>query len=379
MPPTRIAWAWRVCSAAVLLAAAPVMPAVTSAEHAAPSGPVSPAASPDHPTLVYVDNDYLGPGQSNIQSLIPLLRTPGVRLLGIGVVTGDAWLAEETAHVLRFLEIAGRTDIPVFAGAQMPLIRTNAEMKTWETRYGRIAWKGAWNAPKPGRTYHPDDPELIPALPEGAPSMSAAAETAAHFLIRVVHEHPGEVTIVTAGPLTNIALAVRLDPAVPRLAREIIIEGGKLDNSIARVTGNPDYGTDFNFLFDPEAAHIVLTSPWARVTVVGDVTEPVKVTREITERVGRSGTPVARYFQTYARVGQPFWDEITVAVALDRTLVTREIVARMDVDILPGPTYGQAQVWSDDGAPGNGEIPVHIVREMDVPRFLSTFTSLASK
>jgi inosine-uridine nucleoside N-ribohydrolase len=84
---------------------------------------VSPAASPDHPTLVYVDNDYLGPGQSNIQSLIPLLRTPGVRLLGIGVVTGDAWLAEETAHVLRFLEIAGRTDIPVFAGAQLPLIR----------------------------------------------------------------------------------------------------------------------------------------------------------------------------------------------------------------------------------------------------------------
>jgi inosine-uridine nucleoside N-ribohydrolase len=330
-------------------------------------------------TLVYVDNDFLGPGQSNIQSLIPLLRSPGVRLLGIGVVTGDAWLAEETAHVLRFLEIAGRTDVPVLAGAQLPLIRTNVEMKAWESRYGRIPWKGAWNAPKPGRTYHPEDPSLVPELVEGTPSIGAAAETAASFLIRMVHEHPGEVTVITAGPLTNIALAVRLDPALPHLAREIIIEGGKLDNSISRVTGNPDYGTDFNFLFDPEAAHIVLTSAWPRITVVGDVTEPVKVTREMTERIGRSGSPVARYFHTYAKVGQPFWDEITVATALDRTLVTQEIVARMDVDILPGPTYGQAQVWSDDQAPGNGEMPVHIVREMDVPRFLATFAVLASK
>jgi len=353
---------WRVCAVWLLAAGLPAL-----------------AVEPEHPALVFVDNDFLGPGQSNIQSLIPLLRTPGVRVLGIGVVTGDAWLAEETAHVLRFLEIAGRTDIPVFAGAQMPLIRTRAEMTAWESRYGRIPWKGAWNAPKPGRTYHPDDPALIPELVEGAPAITAAAESAASFLIRAVHEHPGEVTVITAGPLTNIALAIRLDPQVPRLAREIIMEGGKLDNSIARVTGNPDYGTDFNFVFDPEAAHIVLTAPWARITVVGDVTEPVKVTREITERIGRSHSPVGRYFEAYAKVGQPFWDEITVAVALDRTLVTHEVVARMDVDLLPGPTYGQAQVWADDQAAAEGAMPVHVVREMNVPRFLAQFTALASK
>jgi inosine-uridine nucleoside N-ribohydrolase len=353
---------WRVCAVWLLAAGLPAL-----------------AEDSGRPALVFVDNDFLGPGQSNIQSLIPLLRTPGVQVLGIGVVTGDAWLAEETAHVLRFLEIADRADIPVFAGAQMPLIRTRAEMTAWEGRFGRIPWKGAWNAPKPGRTYHPDDPALIPELIEGAPAISAAAQNAASSLIRAVHEHPGEVTLITAGPLTNIALAIRLDPAVPRLAREIVMEGGKLDNSIARVTGNPDYGTDFNFVFDPEAAHIVLTAPWARITVVGDVTEPVKVTREITERIGRSQSPVAQYFRAYAKIGQPFWDEITVAVALDRTLVTQEVVARMDVDLLPGATYGQAQAWADDQAAGEGAMPVHIVREIDVRRFLSTFTALASK
>jgi inosine-uridine nucleoside N-ribohydrolase len=333
----------------------------------------------DGPALIYFDNDFLGPGQSNIQALIPLLRSPNVRLLGIGVVTGDAWLAEEVAHTLRFLEIAGRTDVPVFAGAQMPLIRTQAEMRIWEMRYGRVPWKGAWNSPKPGRTYHPDDPALIPQLSEGMPSIEAARESAVSFLIRTVHENPGRVTLITAGPLTNIALAVRQDPEVPSLAREIVIEGGKLDNSIARVTDNPDYGTDFNFIFDPEAAHIVLTSPWHRVTLVGDVTEPVKVTRDIVERIGKAGTAVARYFQAYARVGQPFWDEITVAVALDRTLITEQIAARMDVDILPGPTYGQAQVWSEEQAPGNAEAQVHIVREIDVPRFLAAFTAYASQ
>src|ERR1700719_1740379 len=100
--------------------------------------PALSAANADSASLVYIDNDFLGPGQSNIQSLIPVLRTPGVKVLGIGVVTGDAWLAEETAHVLRFLEIADCVAVPVFAGAQMPLIRTQSEMKAWETRYGAI-------------------------------------------------------------------------------------------------------------------------------------------------------------------------------------------------------------------------------------------------
>jgi inosine-uridine nucleoside N-ribohydrolase len=338
-----------------------------------------PSAPAPAKVSIYFDNDFLGPGQSNIQALIPLLRDARVDLVGIGVVTGDAWLQEETAHTLRFLEIARRGDVPVLAGAEMPLLRTQREMRDWETRYGAIPWKGAWNAAKPGRNYHPDAPSVVPPLVEGAPSLKAAREDAVAFLIRQVRAHPHQITVVTAGPLTNIALAVRIAPDLPALAKEIVIEGGGVDNALARVSGNTDYATDFNFLFDPEAAHIVLTAAWPKVTVLGNVTGSVKVTPELATRIGKAGTPVARYFDTYARRGQPMWDEIVSAVAVDRTLVTDEIVVRMDVDLLPGPAYGQAQIWNEQFAPKAGEREVHLVRAIDTARFLATFVTQASR
>jgi inosine-uridine nucleoside N-ribohydrolase len=359
---------------AALLAFAPIAAGAQVADKPAAPGPAATGKS-----MIYFDNDFLGPGQSNIQALIPLLRDDHVDLVGIGVVTGDAWLKEEVAHTLRFLEIAGRGDVPVLAGAEMPLMRTQAEMHAWELRYGMVPWKGAWNAAKPGRSYHPDDPSIVPDLVEGAPRLKPSPEDAIAFLIREVRAHPHQITIVTAGPLTNIALAVRIAPDLPRLVKEIVIEGGGIDRALARVTGNTDYGTDFNLLFDPEAAHIVLTAAWPRVTMLGNVTGSVKVTPELATRIGAAGTPVARYFDSYARRGQPMWDEIVTAVAADRTLVTDEVVVRMDVDLLPGSTYGQAQIWNEEFAPKMGEREVHLVRSIDTGRFLSRFVAQASR
>ncbi len=345
----------------------------------AQTAPLSKEPSSKEKVAIFFDNDFLGPGQSNIQSLIPLMRDDRVELLGIGVVTGDAWLKEEAAHALRFLEIAKRPGVPVHLGAQTPLIRTQAEMANWEARYGKVPFKGAWSTPRPGRTYHPQDPDLIPPMPEGAPSIKASDEDAVHALIRAVRARPGQVTVVSAGPLTNIALALRLAPDLATLAKEIVIEPGKLDTAVARVTGNTDYATDFNFIFDPEAAHIVLTAPWKKITVMGNVTAAAKATQEVVDRIGASGTPVATYVKTYARIGQPLWDEITVAVAIDRSLVTEELVARMDVDTFAGPSYGQPVVWKADMAPNSGEREVHIVRAIDVGRFVETFVAQASR
>lgn len=329
--------------------------------------------------LVYFDNDFIGPGQSNLQALIPLLRDKDVKLLGVGVVTGDAWLREETEHALRLLEIAGRSDVPVLEGAEMPLLRTQKEMRDWEARHGRFVWKGAWNAPREGRTYHPDDPRLVPPSPAGTASTTAAAEDAVSFLIRSVRQNPGQVTIIACGPLTNIALALRIAPDLAKLAKEIVLQGGYVDTQTARATFHADYAVDFNFIFDPEAAHIVLTAPWQKITVVGDFANDVPMTEAYIGAIGKAGTPVARYVAAYARKGQPMWDEIAVAVALDPSLVTKETTLRMDVDLSHGPGYGEARIWRDSLAPGNGEQAVRMVNAIDVPRFLERFARQASE
>lgn len=348
-----------------------------AAKAAAKVGPKASGKAADNRVMIFFDNDFLGPGQSNIQSMIPLLRDPRVNLLGVSVVTGDAWMTEETAHLLRFLEIAGRPDVPVYKGSAMPLLRTQAEMANWEARFGRIPFKGAWNAPRPGRTYHPDEPDLVPPLPEGAPTIKARREGAVEALIAAVRAHPGQVTIVAAGPLTNIALALRVAPDIAQLAKEVVIEPGKLDTAFARTTSNTDYSTDFNFLFDPEAAHIVLTAPWKAITLVGNVSSSVRASPEVIAKIAASQSPVARYFKTYARTGQPLWDEITVAVAVDRSLVTQDLTVRMDVDTMPGMHYGEPQVWPEETAPRTGVRQVHLVRAIDADRFLSGFVGQA--
>lgn len=345
---------------------------------ALPAVPATADPAPEK-ARIFLDNDFLGPGQSNIQALIPLLRDERAEVVGIGVVTGDAWLKEETQHLLRFLEIAGRPAVPVHPGAEMPLVRTQSEMRDWEARWGKVPFKGAWSAARPGRSYHPDDPALVPPLVEGQPAIKPSQENAVAALIRLVRANPGRITIVAAGPLTDIALAVRIAPDLSALAKEIVLEGGKLDTDFARITGNTDYATDFNFVFDPEAAHIVLTQPWRRITVLGNVSSTAKATPELVGRIGAAATPVARYVQAYARLGQPLWDEATVAVAIDRTLVTDEVIARMDVDTTPGPDYGRAVVWKDEMAPGRGEQSVHIVRAIDTARFLARFERQAEQ
>jgi inosine-uridine nucleoside N-ribohydrolase len=355
----------------ILAALAAASPAVAAARETAPKDVTA-------KTLVFFDNDFLGPGQSNIQALIPLLRNPQVDVIGLGVVTGDQWATEATAHALRFLEIAKRTDVPVHTGASMPLIRDQAEMKAWETRFGVVPFKGAWNAPRPGRTYHPDQPDLIPPMPEGAPKTLAARTDAVQALIAAVRAHPGQVVVIAAGPLTNIAMAIRIAPDLPKLAKEIVLEGGRIDSQIDRITGNADYATDFNFLFDPEAAHIVLTAPWQRITVLENVTSQAKMTPDVVDRIDAK-SPVGAYVREYARRNQPMWDELVTAVAVDRTLVTKEVVARMDVDLAQGASYGRAQVWSEAMAPKQGEQPVHIVLSVDADRFIQAFVVQASK
>src|SRR5436305_2011898 len=115
---------------------------------------------------IIINEDCSGPGGSNMQTLLMLIQSPQVEVLGITVVTGDQWREEEIAHTLCLLEIIGRSDIPVVPGAEFPLLRTLEEAQFWQQRYGKVAYAGAWDE----RWWH--EASVVPPLPEGQPSPS---------------------------------------------------------------------------------------------------------------------------------------------------------------------------------------------------------------
>ena len=113
-------------------------------------------------------------------------------------------------------------------------------------------------------------------MAEGEPTTRPLAEDAAHFLIRQVHAHPHAVTIYAAGPLTNIALAISIDPEFAELTQGIVIMGGSLQPR----TDDPEFAThprhEFNFWFDPEAVHITLRAKWPHVSFLQEANKALR-------------------------------------------------------------------------------------------------------
>src|SRR5258708_14435612 len=159
---------------------------------------------------VVIDQDAAGPGGTDMMSILLLLQSPNVNVLGITVVTGDAWRDEEVAHSLRLRELVGRTHVPVVPGAGVPLVRTQQETELWQRLYGNIVYLGAWNK-RP--TSH--GPYEVPAIREGSPKTKALADDAAHFLVRPVRADPHEDTVYAAGPMPNLPRPLSLHPPSP--------------------------------------------------------------------------------------------------------------------------------------------------------------------
>ncbi len=315
---------------------------------------------------IIIDQDAAGPAGTDQQSILLLIQSPQTQVLGITVVTGDFWLKSEVAHTLRTLELIGRTDIPVVPGAENPLVRTKAATELWEKRYGSVEWLGAWTP----RFYHP--PEELGEMPEGRPSAKPADEDAAHFLVRMVHKYPGEVTIYAGGPLTNLALALTIDPHFAELARALIFMGG----SLSPITGDPEFANnprhEFNLWFDPEAAHIVLRAPWKKITCTPvDISVKAQMTAELLKRISAGSTPAARYIGKYGRLYGPYnylWDELTAAAWLDPGIITKTETRYLDVDLDQGAGYGNLLTWSDTNKPEMPVKPVEIQVDLDMQK-----------
>jgi purine nucleosidase len=324
---------------------------------------------------IIIDQDGAGPGGTDQQTILLLVQSPHTEVLGVTVVTGDSWLEEEVAHTLRTLEIIGRTDIPVVRGAELPLIRRKQDTELWERRYGAFTWLGAWT---PGRYHAPD---RLGEMPEGLPTTKAADEDAAHFLVRMVHKYPHEVTIYEGGPMTNLALAISIDPEFAELAKELVFMGGSLNPQ----TNNPEFANtprhEFNLWFDPEAAHIVLRAPWRKVVCTTvDISVKTRLTAELLDRLKHSDAPAAKYVVTYTRLNgfDYLWDELAALAWLDPRVITKQETRYMDVDLDRGAGYGNTLTWGEKYKPESGIRTVEIQDDYDREKFYTMFVDLLS-
>jgi inosine-uridine nucleoside N-ribohydrolase len=343
--------------------------------------------------LVLIDQDGSGPGGSNQMAILALLQAPQVEVLGITMVTGNAWRDEEAQHTLRMLELTGHAHVPLARGAVFPLVRTQDETRLSAALDGKVTWLGAWGQGPTTLEEHngsvtPVTPEHlqahgpfeVPPLPEGAPTLKPIDEDAVHFLIRQVRAHPHQVTIYAGGPLTNIALAIAIDPEFPALTQGLVVMGGSLNPQ----TDDPEFATsprhEFNFWFDPEAAHIVLRADWPRVDVTTvDVSIKAPFTESMLREIAKSTSPTAKYIAAWSQERYYLWDELAACAWLDPSLITKESVTYMDVDLSHGPSYGDTLTWTDKLKPATPVRQVHAQLDLDLPRFEKMFVDLMSR
>ncbi|WP_181391968.1 nucleoside hydrolase [Deinococcus irradiatisoli] len=225
-----------------------------------------PLSSPVWPHPVWHDCD---PGSDDAITLLTLLGRPDTQVLGVGTTHGNAPLSATTHNARALLTLAGRDDVPVYAGALTPLVRE----PVYAPQIHGVGGLGNVPLPPPGRP--------------------AQTEHAALALIRQLCAQPGEITVLATGPLTNLALAERLRPGVLKEARQVIVMGGSLEVGAPRL-GNTTPRAEFNAYADPHAFQVVL-SAGAKLALLGlNLTRQVRVTRERAAQLAAVGTAAGR-------------------------------------------------------------------------------------
>ena len=291
------------------------------------------------PTPILVDCD---PGHDDAIALLLALASPDLDLLGVTTVAGNQTLAKTTANALRVLEFVGRTDVPVAAGADRPLVR---EPSVAAYVHGESGLEG---------------PDLPP------PSTEPLAEHAVDFLAGRLLASGEPTTIVAIGPLTNVALLLARHPGAAARAERVVLMGG----SIAE--GNVTPAAEFNVWADPEAAARVFASG-LDVTMIGlDVTHKALMTPEHADRLrgaGRTGRLVAELFdyfhrfhvETYGFAGSPIHDAVAVAEVARPGLVEtveRSVAVECASDLCRGRTV--VDLWRRTGKEANARVGVGI-------------------
>ena len=295
-------------------------------------------------TPIIIDCD---PGHDDAIALLLALASPELELVGVTTVSGNQTLDKTTANALRVLELAGRAEIPVHAGADRPFIRPRDVAAHVHGESGL------------------DGPDLP------APTTVVGEQHAVDFIADQIRARDGKLTLVPTGPLTNVALLFALHPdAVPE---RIVLMGGSVGE------GNRTPAAEFNIWADPEAAQRVFSAGLDTTMIGLDVTHRALVTSAHTERLrgaGRVGAMVAELMDFYSRfhkirypdlAGSPMHDPVCIAHLVDPDLVVVRD-ASIEVDCTTGPSWGRTNVdWR--GREHFGPPNAKVALDLDGDRF----------
>ena len=215
---------------------------------------------------IIIDTD---PGIDDTIAISSALRSPEIEVVGLTTIFGNAPCPITTQNALRLVELEGNGHIPVAKGSDHPLTHFNDEFGTMV--HGKDGF-GNTNLP--------------------APKGEAINQPAALFIIEMVHKHPGEITLVALGPLTNLALALRLEPELPQLVKGVIIMGGTV-----RAPGNISPVAEANIYNDAHAADLVMSAGWPLTMVGLDVTTKTIITTEWLKRLYQVDNPAVRLIE----------------------------------------------------------------------------------
>ncbi|WP_018143092.1 uridine-preferring nucleoside hydrolase UriH [Alloscardovia criceti] len=291
------------------------------------------------------------PGHDDAVAILLAVGNPNIDLLGVTTVGGNQSIDKVTYNARAVLEKAHATDVPVYRGASRPILRP---AQVAATIHGETGLDGV-------------------ELPE--PSRPLETEGAVQFIIdTIMREEPGTVTLVPTGPLTNIALAARLEPRIVERVKEVVLMGGGYN------VGNWSAVAEFNIMVDPEAAHIVFNEPW-KVTMVGlDLTHQALCTPQVQREIEALDTDLAQFVSglmdffrfAYSKnedfVDPPVHDPCTIAYLIDSSIVQTR---RCPVDIELNGTLTLGMTVADFRGPEPSEEECHtqVATKLDFDKF----------
>ncbi len=218
------------------------------------------------PQKVIIDTD---PGIDDVIAISMALRSPELDVLGLTSVFGNTYGEVTAQNALRLVELEGHDSIPVSRGSDVPLVLPLDAL---------------------GTMVHGEDGmgNTNPPSPKGKVIKKSAAE----FIIDTIRTYPDEITLVPIGPLTNIALALKIDPTIVNLTKKVVIMGGAVSRP-----GNISPTAEANIYHDPQAAEIVMRAGWPLVMVGLDVTQQVVMTTSFLEEIYKANNPVTNLMQ----------------------------------------------------------------------------------